>query len=125
MSTFKKHTDVVATEEAFNANLEAGKYSAPWIVYVGNDETGYKVYYSSDESHEIGTSDPTYIDSLQKRIEKLEEEKVYCFDEEYNTLVTNGIGWVTNIDGERTEVTFDENKLYCIYEDDGSIEQMN
>ena len=122
MSTFKKHTDVVATEEQFNINLQEGKYSAPWIVYVGDDVNGYRVYYSSDESHDMGTTDPVYIDSLQKRIEKLENEKVYCYEEEYNTLVANGSGWVTNIDGTKVEVVFDENTLYCIYEDDGPIE---
>ena len=41
--------------------------------------------------------------------------------EEYDILVENGYGWVTNLDGTRSEVVFDENKLYCIYEDDGPV----
>lgn len=122
MSTFKKHTDVVATEEQFNINLQEGKYSAPWIVYVGDDVNGYRVYYSSDESYDLGLMEPDYIDSIQKRLENLENEKVFCYEEEYNTLVTDGTGWVTNLDGTRQEVVFDNSKMYCIYEDDGPVE---
>jgi hypothetical protein len=52
----------------------------------------------------------------------LENEKVFCFEEEYDILVERGSGWITNLDGTRSEVVFDVNKLYCIYEDEGPTE---
>lgn len=119
MTTFKKHTDVVTSMDEFTANYEAGQYIAPWIVYVGNDVDGYSVIYSNDEKRDLNGMSPDFIDSLKKRIEALENEKVFCFEEEYDILVTNGYGWVTNLDGTRSEVQFDEKKLYCIYEDNG------
>lgn len=121
MATIKKHTDVVASLDEFTANYEAGQYTAPWIVYVGNDTDGYSVLYSNDEKKDLTGMSPDFIDSLKNRIEVLENEKVFCFEEEYDILVTNGYGWVTNLDGTRSEVVFDENKLYCIYEDDGPV----
>lgn len=121
MATIKKHTDVVASMDEFTANYEAGQYTAPWIVYVGNDTDGYSVLYSNDEKKDLNGMSPDFIDSLKSRIEALENEKVFCFEEEYDILVENGYGWVTNLDGTRSEVVFDENKLYCIYEDDGPV----
>lgn len=121
MATIKKHTDVVASMDEFTANYEAGQYTAPWIVYVGNDTDGYSVLYSNDEKKDLNGMSPDFINSLKNRIEALENEKVFCFEEEYDILVENGYGWVTNLDGTRSEVVFDEDKLYCIYEDDGPV----
>ena len=58
---------------------------------------------------------------LCKRVENLENEKVYCYQDEYDELVLNGSAWVTHIDGSKREVTFDEKSLYYIYEDDGPV----
>ena len=122
MSKLRKHTDVVASMEEFTTNYEQGLYAAPWIVYVGNDDTGYSVVYSNDEKRSHASADMDFIDSLANRVIALETEKVFCFEEEYDALVENGRGWVTNIDGTRSEVVFDENKLYCIYEEEGPSE---
>lgn len=118
MNIIKKHADVVASMEEFEHNYNQGMYKSPWIVYVGNDNDGYNVIYSNDEkSHSSIT--PDVIESLKVRLEKLESEKVFCYEEEYETLLKNKHGWVTNIDGTRSEVVFDANKMYCIYEDEG------
>ena len=50
---------------------------------------------------------------------------MYCLEDEYDNLVLNGKGWITNIDGTRSEVIFDEEKLYCIYEEDGPVAEPN
>ena len=122
MSNIKKHTDVVSSMEEFTSNYEQGLYVAPWIVYVGNNENGYSVIYSNDEKKNPNSSNLDVIDSINKRLQVLEEEKVYCYEEEYDKLLLNGIAWVTDIDGTRHEVEYDRTKLYCIYEDDGSEE---
>lgn len=125
MSNIRKHTDVVASMEEFTANYDNGLYAAPWIVYVGNNTDGYSVIYSNDENNSHASATPDAIDSLKTRIQKLEDEKVYCLEDEYDDLVLNGSGWVTNIDGTRSEVVFDEEKLYCIYENDGPVAEPN
>jgi hypothetical protein len=119
MSNIKKHTDVVASMEEFTTNYNNGAYTAPWIVYVGNNADGYSVIYSNDENKSHASATPDIIDSLAQRLTKLENEKVFCYEEEYDILVANKQGWVTNLDGTRSEVVFDANKLYCIYEEEG------
>jgi hypothetical protein len=119
MSNIKKHTDVVASMEEFTTNYNNGAYTAPWIVYVGNNADGYSVIYSNDENKSHASATPDIIDSLTQRLTKLENEKVFCYEEEYDILVANKRGWVTNLDGTRSEVVFDANKLYCIYEEEG------
>lgn len=121
MAMIKRHTDVVASMDEFTSNYEAGLYVAPWIVYVGNDTDGYSVIYSNDEKRDLAGMTPDFIDSLKNRIEALETEKVFCFEEEYDILVANGRGWVTNLDGSRSEIVYDESKMYFIYEDEGPI----
>lgn len=121
MAMIKRHTDVVASMDEFTSNYEAGLYVAPWIVYVGNDIDGYSVIYSNDEKRDLAGMTPDFIDSLKNRIEALETEKVFCFEEEYDILVANGRGWVTNLDGSRSEIVYDESKMYFIYEDEGPI----
>lgn len=119
MSKVKKHTDVVASIEEFTTNYENGEYVSPWIVYVGNNTDGYSVIYSNDENKMPSSTTPDFIDSLKNRIQALEDKEVYCYQEEYDVLLLNGKGWVTNLDGTRSEVIYDDNKVYCIYEDDG------
>lgn len=119
MINIKKHTDVVASMEEFTTNYENGIYMTPWIVYVGNNTDGYSVIYSNDENKEHPSATPEFISLLSNRIAALENEKVYCYEEEYDNLVQNGKGWITNMDGTRSEVVFNENHIYNIYEDDG------
>ena len=118
MSSFERHTDVVTTMEEFTSRYEEGLYLVPWVVYVGNDEDGYSVIYSNDMNNSIKNT-PELIESLATRIENLENEKVYCYESEYEELLLNKTAWVTNLDGSRSEVVFDENKTYCIYEEEG------
>ena len=118
MDIFRRHTDVVSTMEEFTKRYEQGTYIIPWVVYVGNDNDGYSVIYSNDVNNSL-LNEPELIVSLEKRIQKLETEKVYCYENEYEELVSKGKGWVTNIDGSRIEVTFDEDKVYCVYEEEG------
>lgn len=120
MSVMKKHTDVVSSMEEFTSNYEQGIYVAPWVVYVGNNTDGYSVIYSDDEKQQ-STIEPDFVQLLSKRVENLENEKVYCYQDEYDELVLNGSAWVTHIDGSKREVTFDEKSLYYIYEDDGPV----
>lgn len=118
MSNLKKHTDVVPSMEVFNKNYQNGMYIEPWVVYVGNDSTGYNVIYSNDEKKISNIPTPDVIDNIKTRLRDIEDEKVFCLEDEYDNLVKNGIGWITDISGERIEVTFDENKMYYIYEND-------
>lgn len=111
----KKHVDVVDSIEVFETRLNNGMYATPWIVYIGDGSGVYSVIYSNDEN-KVSTS-PDFAESIKQRIEKLESEKVYCTEDEYETLVTNGAGWVTDTDGNKTEVVFDSNKMYYIYEE--------
>lgn len=120
MSIFRRHTDVVSTMEEFTSRYEQGTYIIPWVVYVGNDNDGYSVIYSNDINNSL-SGKPDLIDSLSNRINKLETEKVYCYENEYEELVLNGEGLVTNLDGKRTYVEFDANKIYCIYEEEGPV----
>lgn len=121
MSNFRKHTDVVANMDEFNENYNNGMYISPWVVYVGDDVNGYKVIYSNDENEIAGSIVPDVIESLNQRIRALEDEKVFCHEDEYNELIEKGVAWVTNVDGTRSEAVYDSNKLYCIYEDDGPV----
>lgn len=119
MSNIKKHADVVSSMEEFTLNYEQGAYMSPWIVYVGNNTDGYKVLYSNDENNSLSSANPDFVESLSARVSVLENEKVYCYEEEYDNLIENGTGWITDLDGTRREVSFDEKVMYCIYEDDG------
>ena len=119
MNNAKKHTDVVASMEEFTTNYNNGVYTSPWVVYVGNSNDGYSVIYSNDENKHQNAIIPEAITSLTGRVEKLEDEKVYCYEDEYNILIEKGYGYVTTLDGIRVEVPFDETKWYCIYENEG------
>lgn len=116
MSNIKKHTDVVPSLEVFNQNYLNKMYIEPWVVYVGNDNDGYSVIYSNDEKKISNSPAPEVVDVIKTRLRTLEDEKVFCLEDEYENLATNGHGWITDITGERYEVDFDENKMYFIYE---------
>ena len=117
-----KHIDVVPNREKFKENLETpGYYTAPWVVYIGSDEGGYDVAYSSDEKR--AESNINYVDSFANRLEALEQEKVYCYEREYEELVKNGSAYLTGLDGKQVSHVFDASKLYCIYEDDGPVSE--
>lgn len=116
MSNFKKHIDVVASIEEFQTNLDNGIYYAPWVVYVSNADGGYTILTSNTQDENITL--PDVFESLSNRINKLEEEKVYCLEEEYNELIEKGTAWITDIDGTRKEVVFNSEHLYFIYKEE-------
>ena len=120
----KKHSDVLATMDEFTTNYEAGLYQAPWDVYIGNDADGYQVKYSNEENKALAEAEPVMINSILARIAALENNEQFCYPEEYESLVANGSGWVTNLDGTRTEVTYDPTVTYNLYEDDGPVEEV-
>lgn len=111
------HIDVLSTVEEFQEKYNSGAYSIPWVVYIGNNSTGYDVVYSSNEKAAL--EDPDFVEGINRRIEALETEKVYCYEQEYDELITKGSAILTNIDGSRLEQEYDPTKLYCIYEDEG------
>lgn len=123
MEINKKHTDVVNSIEEFNSRFEAGVYAKPWIVYVDNGSGGYSVIYSNDEGRTSLT--PEFESLITKRVENLENEKVFCKESEYETLIQNGEGWVTDVvldeNGEYKKywVTLQENdtRMFYVYED--------
>ena len=106
-----KHIDVVASMEEFQTNLNAGVYIAPWVVYVGNGTDGYTVLTSSTQ----GTSQvaPDALEALSVRVDQLENERVFLLETQYEELVKNGSVWIN--DG-KTEIKFNSNHLYYIYE---------
>ncbi len=117
-SKIKKHVDVVKSIEEFEENFANGLYITPYVVYIGNEENGYDVVYSNDQNN-VTNYEPDFIEGLSTRISRLENEKVYCYEEEYDNLILNGTAWLTGLDGIPVEHTYDSNKMYCIYEDDG------
>ena len=122
MGNIKKHSDVVATMDEFRTKYEAGVYVAPWVVYVGNDNDGYTILYSNEEDRTLAEAEPSFIELISQRIANLESEKVFCYAAEYEALVENGTGWVTDTDGTCSEVTYDPKKLYFVYGDEGTID---
>ena len=110
----KKHIDVVASMEEFKTNLDTGMYIVPWIVYVKDGANGYTVLTSA--SQETNQPMPDALESLSARVDALENEKIYCLEDEYEELIEKGVALITKLDGSRVEIEFDENKLYCIYE---------
>jgi hypothetical protein len=114
----KKHTDVVSSIEVFNTNYQRGEYEAPWIVYIGNNKDGYTIKYSNDENRTIENTDTIYINDIMLRLNTLEDDKVYCTQEQYDILVEDGYGWVTDVFGKSEEHVFDLSKTYYIYETD-------
>lgn len=122
MGNVKKHSDVVTTMDEFRTKYEAGVYIAPWVVYVGNDTNGYTILYSNEEDRTLEETETSFIELIGQRIAALESEKVFCYAAEYEALVTNGSGWITDTDGTSSEVTYDPKKLYFIYGDEGGAE---
>lgn len=119
MSKIKKHTDIVNSYAEFEENVMNGFYEEPWVVYIKNDDGTYEIKYSNDVNRTHVSATPDIVDILEHRLRNLENEKIFCYEEEYDNLVTNGEGWITDINGERKYITFDENVLYHIYEEEG------
>lgn len=77
--------------------------------------------YSSDEERVLSEID--YVESFARRLESLEQEKVYCYENEYEKLIKDGSAYLTGLDGETELFHYDSSKLYCIYEDDGPVSE--
>jgi phosphosulfolactate phosphohydrolase-like enzyme len=124
MDYTKKHIDVVDSKEIFETNLKNGVYSAPWVVYIKNNDK-YDVVYSNDQNRVV-LEDLNFAELLNRRIEILENEKVYCTENEYDELIANPTMDITihNIkNGIIVEEIhrFDTTKLYCVYEEEEPV----
>ena len=77
---------------------------APWVAYIGD-----KVVYSND----IKVKDNQGVnvfDAIQKLF------PVCCTEEEYDNLVSNGHGTVTDTNGVQTDIMYDPNVYYYTYD---------
>ena len=119
MNNIKKHTDIVNSIEEFESNLNNGVYVEPWVVYINNGDGTYSIKYSNDINRTHSSISPDIVSGIQNRIKQLEEENVFCFENEYETLLANGEAWVTDVDGSKKYEIFDNKKIYYIYEDEG------
>lgn len=115
---YGKHIGVYSSKGEFDEKFNPADYVEPWVVYIVDGENIYDIIYSNDQDRQLSSMEPDFQKMLENRVSKLENEKVYCTELEYEILVSNGFGWVTNIDGTKSEVSFDVNKIYYIYEDD-------
>lgn len=127
MSDKRKHADVVESMNEYTTRLNAGEYAAPWVVYVKNDNGGYDIIYSKDGDNITSSIDPNYIEAFNERFNKIETEKVYCYEDEYDALVANPTSAITIhniVNGIVVEElhTFNPSKLYCVYEEEESVE---
>ena len=123
MSDKRKHADVVESMDEYTTRLNAGEYAAPWVVYVKNENGGYDIIYSRDGDNIASNIDPNYIEAFNERFYKIETEKVYCYEDEYDALVANPTSEITIhniVNGivKLEEHTFDPTKLYCVYEEE-------
>lgn len=123
MSKIKKHTDIVSSYQEYETNLYNNVYEEPWIVYIDNGDGTYEIKYSNDSKRTHLSATPDEIDRLDSRLKKIEEEKVYCTEEEYDAIVDdyfNGdyVGvWINNIyGGDKILVKYNEAHLYHIIE---------
>ena len=114
---YGKHIGVYSSKGEFDEKFNPADYVEPWVVYIVDGENIYDIIYSNDQDRQLSSMEPDFQKMLENRVSKLENEKVYCTEDEYETLVANGTGWVTDTDGNKTEVVFDSNKMYYIYEE--------
>lgn len=124
MDYTKKHIDVVESKEIFETNFKNGVYSTPWVVYIKNNDK-YDVVYSNDQNRVV-LEDLNFAELLNRRIEILENEKVYCTENEYDELIANPTMDITihNIkNGIIVEEIhrFDPTKLYYVYEEEEPV----
>ena len=115
-----KHIDVVASMEEFQNNKNAGKYLVPWVVYIGNTVDGYTIMTSGTQ--ETSQPSPDALESLSARVDRLENERIFLLETQYEELVKNGYVWIN--DG-KTRIDFNPEHLYYIYEPESEVPEVN
>lgn len=109
---YKKHVGIYSTEEELQNDLI--NLTLPWVAYVSSPEGGFKVYYSDEMSLGDGSLDVTQ--NIINRLDILEDKMVTLTEEEYETLVTEGVAEIIGEDGlPRTEV-YSPSKYYYTYD---------
>lgn len=106
---FNNHIGIFATVEEFKAGVNL--LETPWVAYVGTPGTAdYKVYYPND----LVVKDESGV-NIADEILKL--KPVLCTVDEYDILVTQGEGYVTDTDGTTSgPVKFNPDVYYYTYD---------
>ena len=105
---FNNHIGIYATMEEFQAN--ANLLKTPWVAYIGTPGSpDYKVIYPDDLVAENNSGV-----NIAEEILKL--KPVICTEDEYEKLITDGQGYVTDVDGTPTFVDYDPNVYYYTYD---------
>jgi hypothetical protein len=102
---FNQHIGIFSSEEELQQAIQNNLLETPWVANVNG-----KMYYDTDIT--IQEKNPIDVwDEIQSTF------PVLCTEEEYDILVENGEGNVTNpISGEKTFVTFNPELYYYTYE---------
>lgn len=117
MNKIKKHADIVNSYEEFETNIMNGVYVEPWVVYIKNNDGTYEIKYSNDVNRTHFSATPDSIDILNSRLTKLEEEKVFCTENDYDRLVAGEGVYITDINtGMEKLVYYNDKHLYYIIE---------
>lgn len=106
---FNNHIGIYATMEEFQANNHLLK--TPWVAYIGTPGSpDYKVIYPNDLVAENNSG-------VNIAEEILRLKPVICTEDEYEKLITEGKGYVTDVDGTvNGPVDYDPNVYYYTYD---------
>jgi hypothetical protein len=105
---FNNHIGIYATMEEFQANVNF--LEIPWVAYVGTPGTPeYKILYPDDLVAEDN-------EGVNIAGEILKLKPVICTEDEYEILITNGHGFVTDVNGVKNEVDYDPEVYYYTYD---------
>ena len=110
---FNNHIGIYSTMEEFQENVSF--LEIPWVAYVGTPGTpDYRVIYPDDLVAEDN-------EGVNIADEILKLKPVICTEDEYDILITNRHGSVTDVNGVKNEVDYDPNVYYYTY-DAGELE---
>ena len=108
---FNNHIGIYATMEEFDNALMQQALKTPWVAYIGTPGTPeYKVIYPDDL---VAKND----EGVNIAGEILKLKPVICKEGEYDILITEGQGWVTDINAtEPVWVSYDPEVYYYTYD---------
>lgn len=105
---FNNHIGIYKTIEEFQESVHL--LEIPWVAYVGTPGTPeYKIIYPDD----LVAEDSEGVNIAN---EILRLKPVICTEEEYENLVVNGHGSVTDVNGVSNEVDYDPEVYYYTYD---------
>ena len=105
---FNNHIGIYATMGEFEE--KRWSLQPPWVAYVGTPGTSdYRVIYFDD----LVVEDNEGV-NIAGEILKL--KPVICTEDEYEILITNRHGFVTDVNGVKSEVDYDPNVYYYTYD---------